>query len=182
MTDETIMAVLEQLLKEVEALQKKQPGGQGEKIEAIQEQISGLQGQLSSISRQIEQQTTSRDRTGEILSKLNTIQRQVEIREEPQKGKEKLSSFNLILWGTVGLIFGLLVLSIFKMGSLEKERDKFKYYSERKHDNFMKYRYLKLFGNQNTQKDIKTIDKLYQSKGDYYDSLIIAREIQQGKH
>ena len=43
-------------------------------------------------------------------------------------------------------------------------------------------RYLKLFGNQNTQKEIKTIDKLYQTKPDYYDSLIIAKEIEQGKH
>jgi len=45
----------------------------------------------------------------------------------------------------------------------------------------MKYWYLKLFGNQNTQKDIKTVDKLYQTKPDYYDSLIIAKEVEQKK-
>ena len=39
-----------------------------------------------------------------------------------------------------------------------------------------------LHKNQSTQKDIKTIDKLYQTKPDYYDSLIIAKEIEQGKH
>ena len=58
-------------------------------------------------------------------------------------------------------------------------KDKFQNYSQRKQENFMKYRYLKLFGNQNTQKEIKTVDKLYQTKPDYYDSLIIAKEVKQ---
>ncbi len=68
------------------------------------------------------------------------------------------------------------------MGSLEKERDKYYNDSRKEHGNFMKYRYLKLNGNQSTQKDIKTIVKLYQTKPDYYDSLIIAREAEQKKN
>ncbi len=118
----------------------------------------------------------------EVIARLCAIQRKSEIWEHTEKPKKKFNYYNLILWGTAAVIVCLLFLSIWETESVKKERDKYEYYSQRKQGNFMKYRYLKLFGNQNTQKEIKTVDKLYQTKPDYYDSLIVAKEIEQGKH
>lgn len=160
-------------------LQKKQPKDQGAKLDSLQVQISNLDGQISTILQRMGQTQTPRDITGEILSKLNSMQWQNPPREAPEKRKEKLGYYSLILWSAVTVIVCLLVLSIFETESVKKERDKYQYYSNRKHDNFMKYRYLKLFGNQNTRNDIKNIDKLYPTKPDYYDSLIIKKEVEQ---
>ena len=144
------IAVLEQLLKEVEDLKKKQPKDPGDRIEALRGQISGLEGQISKISKQIEQ-TSQDDRTDEVIAKLNAIHRKSQIWEPTGKVEKKFNYYDLILWGTAAAIVCFLVVLIWEMESVKKDRDKYEYYSNMKQGNFMKYRYLKLFGNQNTQ-------------------------------
>jgi len=66
------------------------------------------------------------------------------------------------MWWIIATVF-VMVASSFVCYEFYKEAKSQKAYSDNKFENFMKYRYLKVYGSDQVLKEIKDLDKLYES-------------------
>src|ERR1035437_1923599 len=150
MTDESqILAVLDELLKEVDNLQKKQPKDGGDKLDLVHAKLTSLEAQISTIGQQIVK-STANSKTGEIIARLEEIKTARTEAGKVNDIQKKDSTIERYFWPIVVFFFICLITLIvvdMRNENITKQRDQYRLEAKAEHDNFMKYRYLLLLGN-----------------------------------
>jgi hypothetical protein len=177
MTEESqILAILEQLLKGVEDLKKQQPREYVDKSGGIDQKITSLEAQISTFCKQAGKYATSNE-VATMLSRIDEIKatRQKEVRHVYINVKNP----TIWIWTAIFIMVistCLSVLFIYRAKKVEEERDFYKQESEIKDWNYMKYKYLELFSDNNTVRNLKAFDKDYKKGWREFDKQTRKRE------
>lgn len=177
MTKESqILAILEEVLKEIKDQKKKQPKESVDRQEAIQQKITSLEAQISTFCKQVGKYATSNE-VSTMLSRIEEIKsiRQKEVRHVYIDVKNP----TIWIWTAISIMVistCLSVLFIYKAKTIEEERDYYKHESDIKDWNYMKYKYLELFGDNNTVRNLKAFDREYEKGWREFDKQTNKRE------
>ena len=172
MTDETqLLTILEEVLKGIEELKKKQPKDGGNNFAPINDKLATIGAQIS-IIKQLADGNTSREEMRQMMARIDEIK---QIRQKEVK-HVYVDVKNPLAW-IIGAVLVIVLSSYISYYYYQKAED-YKYQSNKKDWNYMKYRYLEVYGSPGTQKEMKDFDVKYHYKTNYlyYDSLTIARE------
>lgn len=177
MTEESqILAILEEVLKELNDQKKKQPKESVDRQEEIQQKIASLEAQISTFCQQASKYATS----NEVATMLFRIEEVKSIRQkEVRHVYVNVKNPTVWIWTAISIMVistCFSVLFYFRAKSIEEERDLYKQESEIKDWNYMKYKYLVLFGEEKLASTLKGFDKEYEKGWKNYDKQTRKRE------
>ena len=107
-----------------------------------------------------------------LISKQKTLFDNFKPKVEIRQSNVKVKEFMWWLVISIVVVIGLCFLSYYFYGQKEKYKEAY----QDRHDNYYKYRYLKVCGTSQTQAEIKKLDKNYDVQWHKLDSMTIARE------